>query len=72
MNDRKQLVAKYNDWYPDIMSYADGYFYAPMNIHWILDENPVLESVKTITEYPIDDNSNAVILRFKPRKQVFK
>ncbi len=68
---KKQITAKYNGWFPTIMCYTKGCFYAGVSVGWILDENPPIASAKQVTKYLIDEDSNPVIVRFKP-KQVFK
>jgi len=67
LKNNLQITANSKGWYPRIMSHANGWFYSALDIHWILDEEPPISSAKRVTKYPIDYNSNAVIVRFKPK-----
>jgi len=67
LKNNLQITANSKGWYPRIMSHANGWFYSALDIHWILDEDPPISSAKRVTKYPIDDNSNSVIVRFKPK-----
>ena len=70
LKNKKQILAKYNSWFPEKMTNFNGYFYASMNVDLILEEN-IIANAKNITQYPIDYDSNPVILKFKP-KQILK
>ena len=70
LKNKKQFVAKYNSWYPTILSNYNEYFYAAMNVDRILEEETI-KTAKNGTQYPIEYDSNPVILRFKP-KTIFK
>jgi hypothetical protein len=67
MKNKIQFVAKYTGWYPPIMSHVDDYFYAPVSVQWLLDKEFTITSAKQITPYPIDYDSNPVIVRFKSK-----
>jgi len=71
MTTKKQIIAKYDDWYPNIMYHENHYFYTTLNVESILDDKPIIKFAKSITKYPIDDNSNHVIVKFKA-KTLFK
>ncbi|MDR3093253.1 MAG: 6-bladed beta-propeller [Bacteroidales bacterium] len=66
----KKILSQIDSWYPPISFYQNGYFYSYMDPLWIMNEHDMF-SAKTITKYPIEDESNPVIVRFKA-KEVFE
>jgi hypothetical protein len=67
LKNKKQILAKYNSWFPEKMTDFNGYFYASMSVDWILEEK-IIANAKNVTQYPIDYDSNPVILKFKPKQ----
>ena len=70
LKNKNHTLAKYKSWFPKIMAEFNGYLYASMNVDWILEEK-FIDNAKKVTKYPIDFDSNPIILRFKP-KQILK
>jgi hypothetical protein len=68
-DNKKLLAARLDTWCPAVLFHKDGYLYSYMNPEWILEE-PLIKA-KTITEYPIEFESNPVILRFKLKRKYY-
>jgi hypothetical protein len=63
----KKLSFKMNRWFPDFFSHQDTYLYSAIFPDQILDGHNWF-TAKTITKYPIEPDSNPVILRFKAKQ----
>ncbi|MDR0696875.1 MAG: 6-bladed beta-propeller [Christensenellaceae bacterium] len=64
-------VLSHINWMPKFLFYHDGYFYSHMNPLWILEGHDFFSAAST-TKYPIDIDSNPVIVRFKMKNGIFK
>ncbi len=62
----KKIVSECEKWFPRLLFYRDSYFYSFMNPHWITKGHKFFNA-NNVTEYPIEANSNPVILRFKAK-----
>lgn len=67
----KETVYKCEKWFPKLLFYRDSYFYSFMNPHWITNGHSFFKA-NNVTEYPIEANSNPVILRFKAKTEMDK
>ncbi len=56
---------KYKGWIPEFLYYQNGVLYSRMESKNIVEERVFFEEAKKITKYPINEDSNPVILKFK-------
>ena len=67
LKSNKQFTAKYSDWYPSILSNHNGFFYSAIYADFIIEGDAIIPNAKWTTKYPVDLDSNPIILRFKPK-----
>ena len=70
LKNKKHILAKFDSWFLETTTNFNGYFYASINADKI-PEGKIIAKAKNVTQYPIDYDSNPVILKFKP-KQILK
>jgi hypothetical protein len=65
-NTGKQLLSHLQNLCPKLLFYHNNHFYSSMNSFWILEGHNMF-SAQIVTKYPIEPDSNPVILKFKPK-----
>jgi hypothetical protein len=69
--NKKKKMAQMDGWFPRILFYKDTYLYSCMNAEWILNDKMPSFSVAKFAKYPIEEDSNQLILRMK-MKDIFE
>jgi hypothetical protein len=66
-----EQVLSYINWLPKFLFYHEDYFYSRYSPTWILEGNDLF-SASLSTKYPIEFDSNPVIIKFKMKDGVLK
>ncbi len=65
INTNQHHLFNYKGWMPNLLFHKDGFIYSQIDPINIIDDDFFIKNTKKTTKYPITENSNPVIIKFK-------